>query len=233
MSDQTNTNPELPSGKNTSNVTVSATRLLREFLLSRNLESSYLHDNNPIQPFFGEQKPGGIKIQQLHDKSVIDQDTVQEGGVIQQSSLYLDNKYGPEGGYSDVQTINTDKLLRDNVLEYLEGNTLTPRGYTVSCYNAYDILNEINISNGVITIMNSNVLNDSQLIQTSSGYLRKSLGENQKQSLLFEGPEATSISVSPGRHFLKMTTTLVDCPGLMLITLRLVVCTSANNLYQT
>jgi len=203
MSEQTNTTPKAPSGKNKSNVTVSSTRLLREFLLSRNLESSYLHDNNPIQPFFGEQKPGGVKIQQFYDKSVIDQDTVEEGGLPQQNSLYLDNKYGPEGGYSDVQTINVDKLLRDNVLEYLEGNTLTPRGYTVSCYNAYDILNEVNISNGIITIMNSNVLNDSQLIQTSSGYLRKSLGENQKQSLLFEGPQATSISASPGKTFLK------------------------------
>ena len=203
MKDQKNIIKALSSGKNVSNVTVSSTRLLREFLLSRNLESSYLHDNNPIQPFFGEQKPGGIKIEQFYDKSVIDQDTVQEGGLTQQGSLYLDNKYGPEGGYSDVQTINVDKLIRENVLEYLEGNTLTPRGYTVSCYNAYDILNEINISNGVVTIMNSNVLNDSQLIQTSSGYLRKSLGENQKQSLLFEGPEATSISVSPGKTYLK------------------------------
>ena len=203
MKDQTNIIKALSSGKNISNVTVSATRLLREFLLSRNLESSYLHDNNPIQPFFGEQEPGGTKIDKFYDKSVIDQETVQEGGLKQQGSLYLDNKYGPEGGYSDVQTINVDKLIRDNVLEYLEGKTLTPRGYTVSCYNAYDILNEINISNGVITIMNSNVLNDSQLIQTSSGYLRKSLGENQKQSLLFEGPEATSISVSPGKTYLK------------------------------
>ena len=41
-----------PGTKNSSTVSVSATDRVRNFLFSRNLDSSYLHDNNPVQPFF-------------------------------------------------------------------------------------------------------------------------------------------------------------------------------------
>ena len=52
-------NPDVSNGtKNISTVSVSATERVRNFLFSRNLESSYLNDNNPTQPFFGIQEPG-------------------------------------------------------------------------------------------------------------------------------------------------------------------------------
>ena len=190
--------------KNISIVSISATERVRNFLFSRNLESSYLHDNNPIQPFFGVQNPGSEKITQFYDKHVIDQKTVQEGGLEQQGLRYLDNKYGPEGGYSDVRLIDVDKLSRENVLEYLEGSTSKPKTFVQSCYNAYDILNTVNISNGVTTIINANVLNDSELMKVSAGKLRQSIGMNlQYSQLYYDTDEAISISTTPGKEFLK------------------------------
>ena len=204
MDNRKNNKPEAPATKNGSTVSVSATHRVRSFLFSRNLDSSYLNDNNPIQPFFGVQEPGGEKLIQFYDKSVIDQKTVQEGGLIQQGLRYLDNRYGPEGGYSDVLTIDVDKLSRENVLEYLEGGTLKPKTFTQSCYNAYDILNTVNISNGVTTILNPSVLDDSELMKVSAGRLRQSIGENLKYSkLYYDTDDAISISTTPGKEYLK------------------------------
>ena len=36
---------------------------------------------------------------------------------------FLDNKYGPEGGYKDILSINTNKLLTETHLEYEKPNT--------------------------------------------------------------------------------------------------------------
>ena len=199
---------------NVSNLSISATDRVRNFLFSRNLDSSYLHDNNPVQPFFGIQKPGDIKLIQFYDKHVIDQKTVQEGGEEQQGLRYLDNRYGPEGGYSDVLTIDVDKLSREHVLEYLEGATLKPKTFTQSCYNAYDILNTVNISNGITTILNPNVLDDSELMKVSAGRLRQSIGENLKYSnLYYDTDDAISISTTPGKDYLKSDDYLTRLSG--------------------
>jgi hypothetical protein len=205
MDNVRNNNPDSNNpSKNTSTVSISATDRVRNFLFSRNLESSYLNDNNPIQPFFGVQEPGSEKLTQFYDKSVIDQETVQEGGLTQQGLRYLDNRYGPDGGYSDVLTIDVDKLSREHVLEYLEGSTLKPKTFVQSCYNAYDILNTVNISNGVTTILNPNVLEDSELMKISAGRLRQSIGENLKYSkLYYDIDDAISISTTPGEEYLK------------------------------
>lgn len=205
MDNVRNNNPDSSNpSKNTSTVSISATDRVRNFLFSRNLESSYLNDNNPIQPFFGVQEPGSEKLTQFYDKSVVDQETVQEGGLRQQGLRYLDNRYGPEGGYSDVLTIDVDKLSRENVLEYLEGGTLKPKTFIQSCYNAYDILNTVNISNGVTTILNPSVLDDSELMKISAGRLRQSIGENLKYSkLYYDTDDAISISTTPGEEYLK------------------------------
>ena len=201
----TNTNkPPVRGSGNVSSLSISATDRVRNFLFSRNLDSSYLHDNNPVQPFFGIQDPGGEKLTQFYDKSVIDQETVQEGGQEQQGLRYLDNRYGPEGGYSDVLTIDVDKLNREHVLEYLEGSTLKPKTFTQSCYNAYEILNTVNISNGVTTILNPSVLEDSELMKVSAGRLRQSIGENLKYSkLYYDTDDAIGISTTPGEEHLK------------------------------
>ena len=205
MDNVRNNNPDVSNGtKNISTVSVSATERVRNFLFSRNLESSYLNDNNPTQPFFGIQEPGSEKLTQFYDKSVIDQETVQEGGLRQQGLRYLDNRYGPEGGYSDVLTIDVDKLSRENVLEYLEGGTLKPKTFIQSCYNAYDILNTVNISNGITTILNPSVLEDSELMKVSAGRLRRSIGENLKYSkLYYDTDDAIGISTTPGKEHLK------------------------------
>ena len=201
----TNTNkPPVRGSGNASSLSISATDRVRSFLFSRNLDSSYLHDNNPVQPFFGVQNPGSEKLIQFHDKHVIDQKTVQEGGIEQQGLRYLDNRYGPEGGYSDVLTIDVDRLSRENVLEYLEGTTSKPKTFTQSCYNAYNILNTVNISNGITTILNENLLNDSELMKVSAGRLRLSIGNNIKYSkLYYDTDDAISISTTPGEEYLK------------------------------
>ena len=216
MKNKTNNRPQVSNDtRNVSSVSISATDRVRNFLFSRNLDSSYLNDNNPVQPFFGVQEPGGEKLIQFHDKSVINQDTVQEGGLRQQGLRYLDNRYGPEGGYSDVLTIDVDKLSREHVLEYLEGGTLKPKTFTQSCYNAYDILNTVNISNGVTTILNPIVLDDSELMKVSAGRLRQSIGENIKYSkLYYDTDDSISISTTPGKEYLKNDDYLTRLSGI-------------------
>ena len=70
---------------------VSSTERLRQFLLSRNLQSSYLADGNPIPPAWGIQPPGDQKLNQFYEISVKDQPTVEETGAKSQRSLFLDN----------------------------------------------------------------------------------------------------------------------------------------------
>jgi len=212
MSTGTNTGSQNPYGQGDYSINITSTSPIRTMLLGKNLESSYLADGNPITPFYGIQKPGDFSYTYLSDKATIDQDTVQEEGVNIQKSLFLDNKYGPMGGYKDVQLIDVDKVLPRTGQGYVAPNTVTPQSFISSNYTPAEILETVNITNGIINTINNKILNDSLLQEQSSGYLRENLGHKQSQ-YLFEVNNETdglvpadfNVTTSPNQVTLKGT----------------------------
>lgn len=176
MSTGANTGTQNPYGQGDYSINITSTSPIRKMLLGKNLESSYLADGNPITPFYGIQKPGETPYTYLSDKATIDQNTVQEEGVNIQTSLFLDNKYGPMGGYKDVQLIDVDKVLPRTGQGYVAPNTVTPQSFVSSNYTPAEILETVNITNGIVNTINNKILNDSILQEQSSGHLRENLG---------------------------------------------------------
>lgn len=186
---------------------VASTAKLRDFLLGKNLQSSYLSDSNPIPAPFGLQQPGKQNTN-IYEQSVIDQKTVQELAPKNLVNLFLDNSYGPEGGYLDVQTINVKKILPRRGLDYVTQNTLQPKSFVSSEYTSAEIFKTVNITNGMVNTLNSKILNDSELVQKSSGNLRKQLGYNQGWNdldLSDKGSFMFNVSVNPGKKELDGT----------------------------
>lgn len=208
MSQGTNTGIQNPYGQGDFNISTSSTDILRKFLLGKNLNSSYMSDSNPLPAAFGTQQPGTTEYQGLSDNFVINQENVSEVGSNYQKGLFLDNKYGPEGGYTDVQTIDVHKLYTENRFEYVSQNSLLPKSFVASNYTPNEILDTVNISNGVVSTLNNKVLNDSRLAEVSSGYLRENLGYNQSQYLYDvsdKGSASFNVSTSPNSNELKGT----------------------------
>ncbi len=186
---------------------IASTGKLRTFLLSKNLQSSYLADGNPISPPFGVQPPGKQNTS-IYERHVIDQKTVEELAPPNLLSLFLDNSYGPEGGFTDVQTINVKKVLPRRGLDYITPNTLQPKSFVSSEYTSAEIFETVNITNGIINTLNSKILNDSELQQKSSGNLREQLGYNQGWNdldLSDEGSYMFNVSANPGEKELNGT----------------------------
>ena len=207
MSVGTNTGIQNPYGLGDYSISTSSTEILRKFLLGKNLQSSYLAESNPIPPSFGIHEPGK-KETTINFTNVKNQKTVSEQSEGTQESLFLDNMYGPEGGYSDVQTINVNKLFGDSRVEYVALNSLQPKTFTSANYTPSEILETVNITNGLISTLNSKILSDSHLIEMSAGYLRRNLGYNQKQELYDnsdKGGAKFNISTSPGKDVIKGT----------------------------
>ena len=197
-----------PYGLGEYSVTLSSTEILRKFLLGKNLQSSYLADSNPVPPSFGIQSPGKNVYTNLSDNFIIDQETVLEGGVHQQTNLFLDNKYGPMGGYRDVQLIDVDKVLPRTGQGYVAPNTVTPQSFVSSNYTPAEILETVNITNGLVNTLNNKILNDSRLTEVSAGYLRENLGYIQSQydfEISTLGIAGSNISRTPGNKILKGT----------------------------
>ena len=187
---------------------VSSTKSIRTFLLGKNLQSSYLADGNPISPPFGIQPPGEQVVNQIYEQSVIDHKTVEETAEPKLKTLFLDNSYGPEGGYIDVQTINVKKVLPRRGVDYITPYTLQPKSFVSSEYTPGEILETVNITNGIVNTLNSKILNDSELQQRSSGVLREQLGYNQgwfDKDTSETGSYVFNVSASPGKKELTGT----------------------------
>ena len=202
----TNTGVQNPYGQGDYKITLSSTETLRKFLLGKNLQSSYLADGNPLPPPFGLQKPGEFSYQNLSDNFIIDQKTVLETGTQYQTNLFLDNSYGPQGGYKDVQLIDVKKVLPRAQQNYVSPNTLQPKSFVASVYTPQEILDTVTMSNGVASTLNDKILNDSKLEQLSSGYLRENLGNVQAQYLYEisdKGSATGNISTSPNSNQLE------------------------------
>ena len=201
-----------PYGLGDYNISITSTEILRKMLLGKNLESSYLADGNPITPFYGIQKPGEFSYNYLSDTATIDQDTVQEKGVAPQISLFLDNSYGPAGGYTDVKLIDVNKVLPRRGVGYVSPGTIQPQSFVSSYYTPAEVLETVNITNGIVNTLNSKILNDSILQEQSSGFLRENLGYKQRQYLFevnkeIDGlvPADYNVSTSPNEPILEGT----------------------------
>ena len=207
-----NTTIQNPYGLGNYQINIKSTEILRKHLLGKNLQSSYLADGNPLPPPYGVQKPGDFSYQNLSDNFVIDQKTVMEIGEKYQTSLFLDNSYGPEGGYTDVKMIDVEKVLPRLGKDYVSPNTIQPKNFVSATYTPGEILDTVNITNGVTNTLNSKILNDSRLMSVSSGYLRRGLAAKQQQ-FLFETtdgpgtppPAEKNISTSPSQLILEGT----------------------------
>ena len=172
--------------------TPGSTEALRIFLLGKNLQSSYLSEGNPIPPPFGIQQPGNEIISQTVEKSVINQKTVEESGEYWKGVSFLDNRYGPAGGYKDILSINTNKLFTETHLEYVTPNTIQPIGFTLSCYGTYELY----------TGENTTIGSDSPLMLAALPLFQLNLSQNQTFNLL-DNNNGNNISITPGLTYLK------------------------------
>ena len=87
--------PGSPQNNNFSSLSFSGTKALRDLLLVKNLP-------NPegLGPY-GNYTNSTYSIASFSVKDVIDQPSVEVNSEMFLNKLYLNNAYGPEGGYSD------------------------------------------------------------------------------------------------------------------------------------
>ena len=149
MPQKTNTNIQNPYGQGDYDISIKSTEILRKHLLGKNLRSSYLADGNPLPPPYGIQMPGKFSYQTQSDYHIIDQKTVSEVGEESQTNLFLDNSYGPEGGYKDVLLIDVKKLLPRKQTDYVSPSTLQPQAFISSQYTPAEILETVNITDNI------------------------------------------------------------------------------------
>ena len=99
---------------------------------------------------------------------------------------FLDNRYGPEGGYKDILSINTNKLFTETHLEYVTPNTLQPIGFTLSCYGTYELYTGQN---------NIAIGSDSPLMLAALPLFQLNLSQNQTFNIS-DNENGNNISIS-------------------------------------
>ena len=211
MSIGTNTNIRYPAAQGNFNVSFASTEILRKFLLGKNLDGAYLNRGNPIPPN-GDQQPGSIVISDLPMYSVPEvpapEDVTGIDGIPFDETLFLTNKFGPSTGYGNPLGIENIIISEGAQLEYVTPQTLQPQAFvpqigthTNTLYTGIEVLSEDNSVNGVISTVNSKILDDSILIKSSFPYLKDNLAFNQAQ-FLFDtsenGAANTNITSPPG-----------------------------------
>ena len=91
---------------------------------------------------------------------------------------------------------------------YVAPNTVTPQSFVSSNYTPAEILETVNITNGLVNTLNNKILNDSKLTELSAGYLRENLGYIQSQydfEVSTNGAADSNISRKPGNKILEGT----------------------------
>ena len=213
MSVGKNTGVTWPWGQGDFDISIKSTQILRESLLARNLDGSYLNRGNPIPPN-GDQEPGSVIVDKQTWKSVKDSPLPEEvtnmNGIPLKKTQFLINKYGPQGGYGNPLTVDVVNLVKEAQLEYISPNTLQPQGFipglsfdtfSYSNYTAIEIMKSVNSNNGQLVTLNGMVLDDSTLIKSSFPYLKDNLGFNLAKFdfNISEGGDASlNVTTSPG-----------------------------------
>ena len=156
---------------------IESTRLIREALLNKNLDGSYLNRGSQIPD--GGQKPGSVVVENPQVFSVKASKSPEEGtdinGIEFKKTQFLVNKYGPDGGYGNPLSVNVVNLVKEAQLQYISPNTVQPQGFITSNYTAIEVLNSIRSTNGQKVIINSEILDDSILINSSLPYLKNQI----------------------------------------------------------
>ena len=198
------TGVQYPFAQGDFNISVASTQILRDALLDRNLDGSYLNRGNPIPPN-GDQQPGSVYIDNPQVFSVVDspnpEDVTNLNGIPLKTTQFLENRFGPETGYGNPLSINIVKLVNDAQLQYVSPNTLQPQGFISSNYTAIEIITSVNSSNGKIITKNGNILDDSILINSSFPYLKDNLGANVAKfqfNISDRGDATLNITTKPG-----------------------------------
>ncbi len=177
-------------------ISLSSTEIIRNSLLGRNLDGSYLNRGNPIPPN-GDQEPGSVTYERLNDYSVVDsplvEDVTNQNGILLKTVQFLSNRFGPESGYGNPLDINVIKLVDAAQIQYVSPNTTQPQGFVSSDYTAIEILNDVQTVNGELVTLNGKILDDSILIKSSIPYLRDNLGYRQSQHLFDVSDDGSSI----------------------------------------
>tara|TARA_R110002020_G_scaffold118029_9_gene269861 strand:+ start:6976 stop:9918 length:2943 start_codon:yes stop_codon:yes gene_type:complete len=178
------------------NISVSGTKIIRDTLLNKNLDGSYLNNGGP---------PGSAVISHTQVVSVVDspkpEKITDNNGTLLKETQFLVNKYGPSEGYGAPLSVNVTNLVESAQLQYVSPNTLQPNGFIISNYTAIEVMNSINSVNGQIITNNSEILDDSLLIQSSLPYLKDNLGANLAQfdfDLTDKGSATSNITTKPG-----------------------------------
>jgi len=182
---------------------IESTRLIREALLNKNLDGSYLNRGSQIPD--GGQKPGSVVVENPQVFSVKASKSPEEGtdinGIEFKKTQFLVNKYGPDGGYGNPLSVNVVNLVKEAQLQYISPNTVQPQGFITSNYTAIEVLNSIRSTNGQKVIINSEILDDSILINSSLPYLKDNLGFNIAQfdfNVSEKGSAKLNVTTKPG-----------------------------------
>ena len=179
--------PGLPQNNNFSSLSFSGTKALRDLLLTKNLP-------NPegLGPY-GNFTNATYSTASLSVKDVVDQPPVEENSEMFLNKLYLNNAYGPEGGYSDFVKIYTTSqgVAKVNEGEYPDftapetGTGLfgeNPFRLVGRYYSPIDILLGVSAEG----LLSQTLLEDSPLQQAGAIQLRAEFQERIAQELYQE-----------------------------------------------
>ena len=179
--------PGSPQNNNFSSLSFSGTKALRDLLLVKNLP-------NPegLGPY-GNYTNATYSVAALSDKDVVNQPGVEENSEMFLNKLYLNNAYGPEGGYSDFIKIYTTSqgVAKVNEGEYPDftapetGTGLfgeNPFRLVGRYYSPLDILLGVSAEG----LLSQTLLEDSPLQQQGAIQLRNEFQERIAQELYQE-----------------------------------------------
>ena len=85
---------------------------------------------------------------------------------------------GPEKGYGKPLSVNVTNLVKKSQLAYISPDTIHPERFISSNYTAIEVMSSINSVNGKVITNNSEILDDSLLVQSSFPYLKDNLAAN-------------------------------------------------------
>jgi len=179
--------PGLPQNNNISKLSFSATENIRNLMLVKNLP-----DPDGSGPY-GEFSPSSYRQTSLREQAVEDQPTVDEAGEPFIYKAYLDNRYGPVGGFGDFVNITTASQSNPQVNEGVYPSFNTPQtpspilGQNIfnnigRYYSPTDILLSVNVEG----LLSGALLDDSELAQVGAQTLRKQLVERIQQELFYD-----------------------------------------------
>ena len=179
--------PGSPQNNNFSQLSFSGTKALRDLLLTKNLP-------NPegIGPY-GTYNNSTYSVTSLSVKDVIDQPSVEENSEMFLDKLYLNNAYGPKGGYSNFINIYTTSQGVAKVNEGEYPNFTAPEtGAGLFGENPFRTVGRyyspIDILLGVSAegLLSQTLLQDSPLQQAAAIQLRSEFQERIDQELYQE-----------------------------------------------